>query len=647
MSPASGSSRRRRRIPQLDISSRASHSNDRIRPPRSKARTSRNRERARRRPKNRWIAARRNDCWTRCAPAKRICRPGDSPRRRRMRGSEVIPKRTGNALRLTLLIALPALASAGWKGISAGEVELSATADASEVALDGTLTLRITVTYASKADTGNLEVPTFADFDVVSRSQSEQVTFTLSNSTPSFRRTVITSLALTPRRAGDLSIEPVKLELRGQRFQTEPIKVRVVPAGQALRRRPPGPDRLADDRMGDSLDPFADVHPGQRDLILRAAVDNERPFVGQQVTYSLYLLARTNVSSIEKLQIPRLDGFWSEDVEAPQQLVPEQRILDGVPYTAYLLRRRALFPLRPGKTAIEPAEVQVLTGFGMLFSRESSRRSSQALQLEVQPLPPGKPAGFDFGNVGQWTLSASAEPSNVPVGQPITFRLVASGRGNVRDLGLPRLPVLSGVRAYDATVSDKETIERGQINGTRTVEQLLVPERTGAVEIPSLGMDIFDPVQKQYRTVRTDPIALRVDAGPVGQPAAEPISQNLLAKGGIRPIRLHLGSVQRATPPWAQPWFWPALGLPPFGLALLLGVARLRRMLQVDPGRKRMELARSAAAKRLRRARALLQRGESVAFYAEIVRAVTGYLADKQGIAAAGQIGRASCRERV
>ena len=447
---------------------------------------------------------------------------------------------------------------------------------------------------------------------------------------------MITSLALTPRRAGELTIEAVKLQFHGQKLQTDPIRVRVVPAGQALRRRPQGADRLAEDRMADSLDPFADVHPGQRDLILRAAVDNERPFVGQQVTYSLYLLARTNVSSIEKLQIPRLDGFWSEDVEAPQQLVPEQRILDGVPYTAYLLRRRALFPLRPGKAAIEPAEVQVLTGFGMLFSRESSRRSSQALQLEVHPLPLAKPAGFDLGNVGQWTLSASADPSSVAVGQPITFRLVATGHGNVRDLRLPRLPVLSGVRAYDATVSDKETIERGQINGTRTVEQLLVPERTGVVEIPSLAMDIFDPVQKQYRTVRTDPIALHVGPGLVGQPAAEPTPQNLLVKGGIHPIRLHLGSVQRATPPWAQPWFWPALGLPPFGLAMVLGLARLRRMLHVDPGRRRMELARSAAARRLRRARALLQRGESVAFYAEIVRAVTGYLADKQGIAAAG-----------
>ena len=540
----------------------------------------------------------------------------------------MIPRRTGKAIALAFLLALPALAAA--------EVELSATADATEIALDGTVTLRISATYASKAETGDLVVPAFADFDVVSRSHSEQVTFTLSSSAPSFRRTVITSLALTPRRVGELSIEPARLEFHGKSFQTERIRIRVVPAGQAARGGTQSPDASADDRLPDNLDPFADVHPGQRDLVLRAAVDNERPFVGQQISYSLYLLARTNVSSIEKLQIPRLDGFWSEDVEAPQQLVPEQRILDGVPYTAYLLRRRALFALRPGKATIEAAEVQVLTGFGMLFSRGSSRRTSQALQIDVQPLPPGKPAGFDVGNVGQWTLTASAEPSTAPVGQPITFRLVASGRGNIRDLRLPRLPAVPGMRAYDATTADKQSVERGVITGTRTVEQLLVPERTGAVEIPPLAMDVFDPIQKQYRTVRTEAIPLRISAAQVGQPAAEPISQNLLGGGGLRPIRLRLGSTQRATPPWADPWFWPALGLPPFGLALFLGFAGLRRMLHVDPARRRVRLARNAAERRLRGARALLERGEPVAFYAEIARAVTGYLADKQGVAAAG-----------
>ncbi len=538
------------------------------------------------------------------------------------------PRRIGKALGLALCLSLPALA--------AGEVEVSASTDASEVPLDGTLLLRISATYTSKGDTGELKLPAFADFDVVGAPlRSEQMSFTFSNGSPSFRRTVTTSIALTPRRVGDLTIERATLEARGRTYQTPPIHVRVVPAGQAQRGGRSGADPLASDRAPD-IDPFADVHPGQRDLILRAAVDNERPFVGQQITYSLYLLARANVSSIERLQLPRLDGFWSEDIEAPQQLVPEQRILDGVPYTAYLLRRRALFPLRPGKVSVEPAEVQVLTGFGMLFSRGTSRRSSQPLQLDVQPLPPGKPPGFDSGNVGQWSLSASAEPLGIAVGQPLTFRLVASGKGNVRDLHLPALAALPGVRAYDPTTTDKETIERGQVNGTRTVEQLLVPERTGAVEIPALTMEIFDPVLKQYRTLRTDPIAVHVIAAQGGQPAAVPVAQNLLGGGGLRPIRLRLGSVQAATPAWSQPWFWPALALPPFGLALALGVAGLRRAFRVDPGDRRIRLARSAAAKRLRGARALLQGGEPGAFYAEIARAVTGYLADKQGVAAAG-----------
>ena len=542
-------------------------------------------------------------------------------------------RRTGSALALALLLPLAALAAA--------EVELSATLDTDQVALDGTVNLQVTATYASKGEPGDLQLPAFADFDLVSRSQSEQVSFAFVNGAPSFHRTIVTALALTPKRAGDLVIEKVLLDYHGRSYGTQPLKVHVVPAGQAPRpqqnrRRPPDPLSAFDEPPPEGLDPFADVHPGQRDLLLRATVDNDHPFVGQQITYSLYLLARINVSGIDKLQLPRLDGFWTEEIEAPQQLVGEARILDGVPYRSFLLRKRALFALRPGKAQIEPAEVEVLTGFGMLFSRGSSRRQSQAVALEVQPLPPGKPAGFDPGNVGQWSLSATVDPVNVAVGQPVTLHLVATGRGNVRDLRLPRLGAIAGLRAYDATTTDKETIEKGAVTGTRTVEQLLVPERTGAVDIPALTMDVFDPALKQYRTLRTEPVSLSVSPAQGGRAASEPTAQNLLAAGGVRPIRLRLGSALRGPPPWTRPWFWPLLALPPFGLALLLGLGRARRMLQIDPRQRRVKLARSAAAKRLQGARALLGKGEAGAFYAEVARAITGYLGDKQGVVAAG-----------
>ena len=54
-------------------------------------------------------------------------------------------------------------------------------------------------------------------------------------------------------------------------------------------------------------------------------------------------------------------------------------------------------------------------------------KENSSSTLDVQQLPPGKPAGFDPGNVGQWNLSTTVDPVNVAVGQPVTFRLIATG----------------------------------------------------------------------------------------------------------------------------------------------------------------------------------------------------------------------------
>ncbi|HEY2030212.1 MAG TPA: BatD family protein [Myxococcales bacterium] len=546
-------------------------------------------------------------------------------------------KRIGSALLFALLVSGKVSAA---PAAQAADVELFASTDTNEVEVDGTLMLRIVANYLSRGDPGQLQLPAFSAFDVVSTSSQEQLSYQFASGAPAFRRTVTTTLALTPKREGDAVIEPAHLSWNGRTYATQPIRIKVLPVGRkpsarAQRQRQPNPDPFAG--LGSmQTDPFGDVHPGQRDVLLVAQVDNERPFVGQQVTYSLYLLSRVNVGNVENSQQPKLDNFWAEDLEAPQQLTPQARILDGVPYQGYLLRKRALFPLRAGKAVIDPAEVQIQTGFGMLFSRGSVKRASQPITLDVQPLPPGKPPGFDQGNVGQWQLSASAEPLDPAVGSPVTLRIVVSGYGNVRDLRLPKPPKIDGLRAYDATTSDKEVVDKGLINGTRTIEQLLVPERTGVIQIPALAVDTFDPVQKQYKTLRTEPIDLRVGPSAAGAAAAAPLAQNLLASGGMRPIRLHLSEARLSAPPWSRPWFLPLLLLPPFGLAVLIGASRARRMLQTDPQQRRVRLARSAASKRLRGAQELLAKNDAAAFYAEIGRALTGYLADKQGIAAAG-----------
>jgi hypothetical protein len=542
-----------------------------------------------------------------------------------------------------------------WGARAAGEEpEVSASLDREEAALDETVTLSISVSVSTRGEAVNLELPALRDFDVVGRSSSEQVSFIFSGNAPSYRRTTVTSLALTPHRAGVLTIEPARLVQGGKTYTSRQLSLRILPAGAQPSRKPgrgrPPADPLAppDPFAGqghapDPEDSLAGARIGSRDLVLLASVDADRPFVGQQVTYSLWLLARVNVGGIDKLQLPKTDGFWTEEIEAPQQLVGESRIVEGVPVQAYLLRKRALFPLRPGKTTIEPAEVEVLTGMGLLFSRASVRRATQPLSIDVQPLPSPHPPGFDPGNVGQWSLTASLEPAAVPAGQPVTLRLVLSGHGNLRDVQLPRLPAISGLRAYDATTTDKPGVEQGRAGGTRTVEQLLVPERTGEIELPALTLRTFDPAQRQYKTLRTEPLRLTVGApaqaaaGPEDISSA-PAAQNLLAAGGLRPIRLRITQVRAAATPWTSSWFWPALLAVPLLVGGALGSRRALLLVARDPDQVRVRGARGAARKRLRGAEALLTRvgGGGVEFYAEVARALTGYLADKQGVAAGG-----------
>jgi DNA-binding phage protein len=123
-----------------------------------------------------------------------------------------------------------------------------------------------------------------------------------------------------------------------------------------------------------------------------------------------------------------------------------------------------------------------------------------------------------------------------------------------------------------------------------------------------------------------------------------------LAAGGVRPIRLRITPMSVEPPPWTRDWFWPALGLGPIAVAVVIASDRVRRLFARDPAAERVKKARQAARARLRGAEALLEQqkqGTSSAaeFHAEIARALTGYLADKQGIAAAGltreELGRA------
>jgi hypothetical protein len=326
--------------------------------------------------------------------------------------------------------------------------------------------------------------------------------------------------------------------------------------------------------------------------------------------------------------------------------------VNGVPYRVFLLRRRALFPLRSGKLTIEPTEVDVVASSNPFGGGRKSHRVSQPLELEVLPLPAGAPPGFDSTNVGNWKMSlATNPPSNGTVqtqlGTPVTVDLTIEGTGSFKNLALPKMPTVRGLHIFDPTTTDKAGVHNGRFGGKRTLEYIASPEQTGSFEIPPITLSYFNPDSKSYETAKTAPLHIEVAAGAGGSVAApgpnavsQPSQVSVLSNAGqLKPIHT-LTDSHRLTfvgePLHRRSFFLPLLAAPWALYFLLVGAGAIRQRSGIEDPSKRMRGAQSRARRRFKGAEALLESGDSAAYYGMVAKALNDYLSDKLGCSAAG-----------
>ncbi|HWV38727.1 MAG TPA: BatD family protein [Vulgatibacter sp.] len=558
-----------------------------------------------------------------------------------------MPKKTGSPwgrLAGGLALAIAALV-APTPSLAGDAIEYYASVDRDRIAVDETLTLTVTLTTSGK-EPERFELPSHPDFERVSESRSEQMSLSFGMGNAGLRKTKVFTLVLRPTRQGDLAILPGFAVADGKRFETGRLTVRVGPPGtgapqaQAPPRRRSWPSPFGGGfpslpGLDDDFDPFGVFRqdrapPSDADVLLRATIDRSEVYVGEQVTLTVYLMARVDVSGIESLQMPKLDGFWSEDIEAPTQISSETRTIDGVAWRFYLLRKRALFPLREGELTIDPSRVDVMVG-GPFTRRVKMRRSSAETRVTVKALPPGAPAGFDPSNVGSWSLEVEAEPQVATPGAPITVRVRARGQGNLGSLELPRLPEIEGMKAFDPTQSSEQEVRRGRWGGSRTEEYVLVPSRSGSFTIPSLELPHFDPGTETFEVARTAPIRLTVLPGgtkdPAGAPAPAPADGGDDGDGGLAPLRTATTIEPARAPLTSRPWFPLAVALPPLAFFALLLAPRLVS-LRRGPGAGRG--SRDEIRRRLAAARELGGRRDP-RFYDELDLALRAALAEVLG----------------
>jgi hypothetical protein len=532
-------------------------------------------------------------------------------------------------------VAVALMAVAAGMPLAAQDVSVRAYLDRSEVGLDQLFVLNVEVNGTQQVDS-EPELPDLSGF----------ATYLGSGTSTSMQmingRTTV-SLTLQYRyqadKEGSFEIGPVEVRAGGKTYRTDRLALTVTATPATPRTETPAETDL-------------DIRPD--DLFVTAEVNRRRVYENEPVVVEYRIYTRVNVDSYSITRLPGTAGFWVEELSESDAPRAERVIRDGVEYVTASIRKVALFPTGPGTRTVEPlgieAQVRVRRRprdlFEDFFSESLFGRrvpvglASEAVEVEVLSLPEsGKPADFS-GFVGRLELAASLDKTETEVNEAVTLRVRMEADGNVRALPEPLIEFPAEFEVYPPDVSER--IDRGgnQVSGTKTFEYVLIPRAPGLKTIPAVEVSYFDTGRRDYATAASEPINLEV----TGTAAEGPVIAG--RRLGIEPLREDIRFIHIATPAFRpiggtllrRPAFWIVLLIPLIMVGGALGFRRHRDRLEGDVAYARHRRAGRVAKKRLGRARSLKSTSTQREFYAEVDRALEGFLADKLNLAEAGLI---------
>jgi hypothetical protein len=448
-------------------------------------------------------------------------------------------------------------------GLSLGVAQIhadtfTASLDRDTIALGESATLSLTFEGGSPKDVPL--PPNVPDLQISYVGPSSQFSF-INGQTKS---TVTHNFTLTPQQTGEFVIPSLTANVNGQNLSSQPLKLSVRPANT------PSP---------------AAVNSGSEIAFMKMTLPEKTVYPGEVVTADLKIYLRDDVQNFANFQFisTPADGFTVGKIA--QQSIQRAQLGNHV-YTVVPLSM-PLTVVKTGAVSVGPFTANAMLVVasvnrqrdpfferfgirsGLLNGGEERRVSfaTEALNLESLPLPAeNAPANFN-GAIGDYTMTVTAGPTNVAVGDPITVRVQISGRGALDALTLPDQPDWRDFKTYPPT-SKVETRDPLGLQGTKTFEQIVAPQSTDVHELPVFSFSFFNPDTKTYQTLRQPSVQLAVHSGgttpaPMIAATKTPNPQPPPPQLDILPIKEQFSALTQAGPPLlTRPAFLAAQSLP-------------------------------------------------------------------------------------
>ncbi len=374
------------------------------------------------------------------------------------------------------------------------DIDVSAEVNKNELAVGEDLTLRVRIDGSL-----NPQQPTLPEFDGLRRMgpPSIQRETWIRGGTSGSTFSYLYQFEAT--KVGTVTIDPISVTISGQTYRTEPIKVEVF---QGLGVSTPVP--------GQGQSPGQDLSVAGGSMFVTAYVDDDTPYLGQQITYTFKFYRRSALfPSFGRYGQPRFappgfSGFWK--IQEPDQDEYTETI--GSNRYQVVELTTVLFPTVVGTLVIEPAGLTVPID----FFEAPNYLEAESIVVDVQPLPPGAPPGFT-GAVGKFNISADVDDTEGKVNEPVQLTVRVVGEGNIDSLPDPAWPDFDDWRVFESPSDTSSRLIDGRLVGTRTYNSVLVPQKAGVLTVPEIGYAYYDPSIDEYVEAASQPIVMSIAEG--------------------------------------------------------------------------------------------------------------------------------------
>ena len=246
------------------------------------------------------------------------------------------------------------------------------------------------------------------------------------------------------------------------------------------------------------------------DIVLRAKVAPEDPWVGQKTVLQVDVLAKDGWAQLKKVGDVNIEGAHLLRLESQGTRLSET--IDGESYTGQRYQL-LVFTQRDGTFRIPsvPVDAEIRT-WGAGAGTEQRRMNLPSLEF-VARTPPGAEGVRGLISTTRLTANQAWEPEidSPEVGDALT-RTITLRAEEVSGMAFAPLrhDEIEGVGIYPGEPEVDDKFARGALSGTRIETVTYVFERPGDVEIPGIELSWWDVASEQLQRIEIPGQSIKV-----------------------------------------------------------------------------------------------------------------------------------------